>query len=126
MRKQTAISLLFIFIFTLAACKLDPNDQFIQGTWEIAKTDADNEFFEWNFNNGTFIRQQEIDRSNSMYTTGRYRVFESDGDLLTLELFDYKGDRISYENNPMTVKIEIDRENNTVRITNVLFVRVVP
>ncbi len=43
-----------------------------------------------------------------------------------LELFDYRGDRISYENNPMTVKIEIDRENNTIRITNVLFVRAVP
>jgi len=124
MRK--GILLLLLLILTLSACKLDSNEQFIQGTWEIAQADVDNEFFQWEFNNGTFTRQQEIDRGDMLYTTGRYRLVESDADVLILELFDYSGDRISYENNPMTVKIEIDRADDTARITNTLFVRVSP
>jgi hypothetical protein len=124
MRKITFIYLLLIF--TLSACTLDPNEQFMQGTWEIVQPDAHNEFFQWRFNNGTFTREQVIDRATRLYTTGRYRVTESSGEVLTLELFDFSGDRISYENNPMTIKIEIDRDNDTARITNTLFLRAVP
>ena len=120
--------LLFTFslLLTLAACRPDPNDQFIQGTWQLAETDADNRFFEWRFDNGTFIRQQEIDSVTALYTTGQYRIIESEGDALTLELFDYSGDRIAYENNPITLPIEIDRANDTARIQNTGFVRVLP
>jgi len=124
MRKRIFIFLLLIL--TITACTRDPNVQFIQGTWEIAHADADNEFYQWYFNNGTFIRQQEIERSSSLYTTGQYRMVESDGDLLALELFDFSGDRISYEDSPMTIKIEIDRASDTARITNTLFIRVSP
>jgi len=123
------IKRLFIILFlafTLSSCALDPNEQFIQGTWEIVQSDADNEFFQWVFNNGLFSREQVIDRINPLYTTGRYRVLQSNGDFLTLELFDYDGDRISYENNPMSIQIEIDRENNTIKITNILFNWVAP
>ena len=124
MRKRILILLLLIFI--LNACTLDPNVQFIQGTWEIPRADTDNRFYRWQFSKGTFIRQQEIDRGSLLYTTGQYRLVESDGDLLTLEIFDFSGERISYENSPMTIKIEIDRANDTARITNTLFIRVSP
>ena len=50
-------------------------------------------------------------------------MIESGGNELILELFDYAGDRISYENNPMTIKIEVDRANDTARIMNTTFVR---
>jgi hypothetical protein len=76
------------------------------------------------FDNGTFTRQQEIDSGTFLYTTGQYQLVESDGDLLTLELFDFSGDRISYEDSPMTIRIEIDRANDTARIANALFIRV--
>lgn len=118
--------LLITLALLLSACRPDPNDQFIQGTWQLAETDTGNRFFEWRFDNGTFIRQQEIDSVTTLYTTGQYRLLESEGDSLTLELFDYSGDRIAYENNPITLPIEIDRENDTARIQNTLFVRVVP
>ncbi|NUM48404.1 MAG: hypothetical protein HUU38_27160 [Anaerolineales bacterium] len=120
--------LLFTFslLLTLTACRPDPNDQFIQGTWQLAETDADNRFFEWRFDNGTFIRQQEIDSVTTLYTTGQYRIIESEGDALTLELFDYSGDRIAYENTPITLPIEIDRDNDTARIQNTGFVRISP
>ena len=88
--------------------------------------DADNEFYRWGFSNGMFTREQEIDRGSPLSTTGRFRLLESDGDLFILELFDFSGDRISYEDNPMTIKIEIDRANDTARITNTLFIRVSP
>jgi hypothetical protein len=120
--------LLFTFslLLTLAACTPDPNVQFIQGTWQLAETNADNRFFEWHFENGTFTRQQEIDSTTTLYTTGQYQIIESEGASLTLELFDYTGDRIAYENNPITLPIEIDRENDTARIQNTVFVRVLP
>ena len=121
MRKT--IHIILLFIFTLSACTLDPNDQFIQGTWESANPEAGVEYFQWRFSNGTFRREQEIDRANMLYTTGSYRVIESGGEVIILELFDYSGDRISYENNPMTIKIEIDRANDTATITNIVFSR---
>jgi len=125
MNKKNLI-LFILLIFSLSACNPDPNDQFIQGTWQIAHEDVENQFFQWRFSNGTFTREQEIDSSTALYTTGQYRVVESEGDLLTIELFDYSGDRISYENNPMTIRIEVDRANDSARITNVLFVRLGP
>jgi hypothetical protein len=123
--QNTLVSCLLL-IFTLSACSLDTNEQFIQGSWQIAQPGTGNEFLLWNFSNGTFTREQEIDRGSSLYTTGRYQVTENETDVLTLELFDFSGDRISYENNPMTIKIEIDRTNDTARITNTLFVRAGP
>jgi hypothetical protein len=50
-------------------------------------------------------------------------VIEPSGEVIILELIDYSGDRISYENNPMTIKIEIDRANDTATITNIVFSR---
>ena len=124
MQKRIFISLLLIF--TLAACTRDPNVQFIQGTWENAQADGDNKFIQWVFSNGAFTRQQEIDGSTFLYTTGQYQLVESDGDLLTLELFDFSGDRISYENSPMTIRIEIDRASDTARIASTAFIRASP
>ena len=120
---RNIIHIFLLFIFTLSTCTLDPNDQFIQGTWESANPEAGVEYFQWRFSNGTFRREQEIDRANTLYTTGSYRVIESGGEVIILELFDYSGERISYENNPMTLKIEIDRANDTATITNIVFVR---
>jgi hypothetical protein len=123
---KTKLFILLLLILTLTACSRDPNLSFIQGAWESAPAAADNKYLQWQFNNGTFSRQQQIDTSNLLYTTGQYRLVESDGDLLILELFDFSGDRISYENSPMTIRIEIDRANDTARITNTLFNRVSP
>lgn len=123
---QKRIFIFILLIFTLVACTRDPNVQFIQGTWENAQSDADNRFFQWVFSNGTFTRQQEIDSGRFLYTTGQYQLVESDGDVLTLELFDFSGDRISYEDSPMTIRIEIDRLNDTARIASTAFIRVSP
>jgi len=124
--KRTPLLAVILLFLALSACTPDPNVQFVQGTWQIAHAEAGNQFFQWRFSNGTFAREQQIDSSTSLYTTGQYRVVESEGDLLIIELFDYSGDRISYENNPMTIRIEIDRTNDSARITNVSFIRLGP
>ena len=113
-------------LLALTACTPDPNGEFIQGTWQIARPTSESQFFQWQFTNGTFTRELEIDSMTAFYTTGQYRIEESDGDLLILELFDFSGDRIAYENNPITIGIEMDRENDTAQIQNVLFVRALP
>ena len=123
---QNRILISLLLIFTLSACTRDPNVQFIQGTWENAQADGGNRFFQWVFDNGTFTRQQEIDSGTFLYTTGQYQLVESDGDLLTLELFDFSGDRISYEDSPMTIRIEIDRVNDTAKIASTAFIRASP
>lgn len=123
---QKRILFALCLIFTLAACARDPNVQFIQGTWENAQANGDNRFLQWVFSNGTFTRQQEIDGGTFLYTTGQYQLVESDGDVFTLELFDFSGDRISYEDSPMTIKIEIDRLNDTARIASTAFIRASP
>jgi hypothetical protein len=43
-----------------------------------------------------------------------------------LELYDIQGERFTYENTPVEVKIEIDREQDTIRLVNTLFERVKP
>ena len=123
---QNRILISLLLIFTLSACTRDPNVQFIQGTWENAQVDGGNRFFQWVFDNGTFTRQQEIDSGTFLYTTGQYQLVESDGDVLTLELFDFSGDRISYEDSPMTIRIEIDRASDTARIASTAFIRASP
>lgn len=121
---QTRLFLLLLITLTLTACMRDPNLVFIQGTW--ASVSSGERSFQWQFNNGTFTRQQAFDNNRTLYTTGQYQLVESEGDELTLELFDYSGDRISYEDSPMTIRIEIDRLNDTARIANTPFVRVSP
>jgi hypothetical protein len=115
-----------VLALALAGCSMGPEESFIQGTWDIAQPDDYNEFYRWTFHNGRFTREQEIFRGNPLYTTGSYRVEVVDGDLMTLELYDFAGDRISYENNPMTLQIRLDPSGDRVEISNTPFVRVGP
>jgi hypothetical protein len=37
--------IILLLIITLSACMLDPNHQFIQGTWEIPNPETGNAYF---------------------------------------------------------------------------------
>jgi hypothetical protein len=80
----------------------------------------------WEFNNGNFAREQEIDKGQLNYALGRYRILESDEDSLTLELFDISGDRFTYENNAIEMTILIDLTQDTIQISSDLFKRLGP
>ena len=62
--------IILLLMLALSACTLDPNVQFIQGTWQVSNPEAEGEFFQWAFNNGTFTREQELERTHTLYTTG--------------------------------------------------------
>ena len=113
-------SLIALFLVLLSACAADPNAVFIEGTWaavvqETAPGPA-RLASEWYFGRGGFIFQQEIDTDTWFYSQGRYRVVSSEGDVLMVEVYDISGDRFTYNNQPATFTIEIDREAETIRI----------
>lgn len=129
MNKLFLISL-SLLVLALSACARDPNERFIQGTWSIARGSGDTsptseiEFFEWRFRNGTFLRQHAFSRGSTLVSNGRYRILESKADLILMELFDIKGERFTYENNPIDIEIQINRDQGTIQINRVTFERV--
>ena len=131
MKKLTLLALI-LTLLPLAGCAPDPNEDFIQGTWTIIdesggeSSNIATKYFEWEFRNGMFYREQEVDPRNIIQSQGSYRVIESDGDVILLELFDIQGERFTYENTSVEVKIEIDREQDTIRLGNMLFERAMP
>ncbi len=107
--------LLFVLsCLLLSACiPLDPNDQYIQGSWEASGDlgEGHSWFLKWTFNNGTF----SVDGYPPLQQTGHYRVKSSIGSTLTIELTDQKGD---WPTDDRTITILIDHGTNTMTIDN--------
>jgi hypothetical protein len=131
LRKLTLFFLILLPIF-LFGCTSDQNEEFIQGTWSIVhevstgSSSTVNRSLTWEFSGGMFYREEEFSALDIDQSQGRYRIIESDADVILLELYDIKGERFTYNNSAVDLKIEIDREHDTLRITNRLFERVSP
>ena len=112
----------------LSGCAMDPNEQFIQGSWyyldphlQDVVGESQLEVF-WSFDRGSyeyyaccFVKDQQ---------TGRYAVIKSEGDSLYLELFNRDGDTRA---EPVEIKIVIDRKAGTIKVTGGgEFTRVMP
>ena len=131
MNKRTSLIVLLILIsagLLLSGCAMDPNEEFIQGSWyyldEHLKPivgESDLEVF-WTFDRGAyeyyaccFVKAQQ---------TGRYAVIKSEGDDLYIELFNRDGDTRS---EPFGMKIVVNREAGTIKIPGSgEFTRVMP
>jgi hypothetical protein len=100
----------------LAACAGDPNETYIQGTWYNDDPHIRQVVGEpyqetlWTFDRGAystsgccFVRSED---------SGRYEIVESEGDTLTLELFDPGNPEVDR----VQIKITIDREAGTLQI----------
>lgn len=130
--KNLSFLAISVMLLIFSACSPDPNEAFIQGTWSItnelspAGSASAIKYFEWEFRNGYFYRAQEIDPLNIIQSQGRYQILESDEDVLVLELFDIKGERFTYNNSPIDIKIEINRDQDTIQVVNILFERAAP
>ena len=115
-------SLLFVLLLitagiTLSGCTLDPNEEFIQGSWyyldphlEQVTSEAQLEVF-WTFDRGAyeyyaccFVKMQQ---------TGRYAFIKSEGDSLFIELFNPNGDTRA---EAVEIKIVVNREAGTIKI----------
>ena len=120
----------FSLLLTLPACTPNPNEEFIQGNWAFVNESGDYRpgrpplYFQWNFYNGTFYVEQEVFMGFPRISEGHYRILDSEEDKLTIELYDVQGNYYQYE--PVEVDIQLDRENNTLRISKALFEHVGP
>jgi hypothetical protein len=111
----------------LTGCRPDPNEQFIQGTWLFAN-EFENErsgsahvYQYWRFGGGSFSFYQEIAFGSPQFADGHYRILDSTADSITLELYGIQGTRPMSD--PTEMKILLDRERDTVRISRVLYAR---
>ena len=101
----------------LSGCAMDPNEEFIQGSWYYLDPHLQDIVGEsqlevyWTFDRGRyeyyaccFVKMQQ---------TGRYAVIKSEGDSLYLEFFNPDGDTRA---EPVEIKIVINREEGTLNI----------
>ena len=117
LRNLRLLIIIAIALITLAACTPDPNEVFIQGNWyyndpHIMTVDGEsfNETF-WAFENGTYETTTCCFTRFQQY--GRYDILESEGDTMTLVLFNIDG-RLNSDRVP--IKVLIDREADTIKI----------
>ncbi|MEJ2263506.1 MAG: hypothetical protein P8X95_08670 [Anaerolineales bacterium] len=115
---RCALVLMIVLVALLtASCRGDPNEMFIQGTWynndEHLKQVVGESPLEtwWTFDRGAY----ELSACCFVKTseTGRYEILKSEGDSLTLGLFNRNGD---VSGSRAQIKIVIDREAETLRI----------
>jgi hypothetical protein len=108
----------------LGGCGMDSNEKFIQGTWYFDHTEMRlaidhqpwlDEVY-WTFDNGTYDFYQCCNHLGQ--EQGRYRVIESKGNVLLIELLNSDWGEL---------RLVIDREADTLVIQNGRpFVRVLP
>lgn len=104
---------LTVCVSQFSACSLMMNEEekFIQGTWRASgEIDKGHSWFlEWTFDKGKFeqIGYPPITQE------GKYKVLKTEGNKLTLELYDQKG---TFGTEKSTLEIVIDREKNKLKI----------
>jgi hypothetical protein len=119
-RIVAALFLLLLAISVLTGCS-NEQDQFIQGRW--ARGDV-HTWAEWTFDRGTYTYYFDFDNNRTnTYETGRYSIIESGEDYLLLELYDQRGGIPSIEDR-VELRIDIDREEDTLKIQRRQFDRV--
>jgi hypothetical protein len=108
------LSLLFIALvaFPCAPARAtDSDEKFIQALWQLQGNDGHGHswMLEWTFMDGKFTLHGYPPLSQE----GRYRIIKTEGNKLTLELYDQKGN-FGTENSQ--VKIIIDKRNDKLKI----------
>lgn len=120
MDKRTGFICILVLIaagMILSGCAMDPNEEYIQGSWYYLDQHLQDVIGEsqlevfWSFDRGAyeyyaccFVRTQQ---------TGRYAVTKSEGDELYIELFNPDGDTRA---EPVGVKIVINRDEGTIKV----------
>jgi hypothetical protein len=106
-----------LLITFLSACTPDQNEAFIQGSWfynDQHIQEQIGETFEetiWTFDRSTYETYSCCFVKFQQY--GRYDIAESEGDTITLELFNING---KFKSERVTIAITIDREADTIRL----------
>lgn len=101
----------------LGACTPNQNESFIQGSWYFNDPHllqvVGESYLEtfWTFDRGTYETYSCCFVKFQQY--GRYDITESEGDTITLELFNING---KFNSERVTIGIRIDREADTIRL----------
>ena len=110
--------LLFISLaisFPVASRAEDANDDSIQGTWYLSGQVSSKGghgfswFLEWTFDHSKF----NLSGYPPLHQEGRYRILKTEGNKLTLELYDQKGN-FGTENSQ--IEIVVNKEKDTLTI----------
>lgn len=116
------LAILLLVALSLAGCKMDPNEEFIQGQWydnndhlaNIPGESAQETY--WYFDDKTFESYGCCFATQNF--SGYYRIMKSDGDTLLLELYQLKGqnsDIVFNTDDKLTIEIKIDRQADTIQ-----------
>ena len=117
MKRSSLILGLILLVSLLGACTPDQNEVFIQGSWfynsQHIQEQVGESFSEtiWIFDGGTYETYTCCFVEFQQY--GRYDILESEGDKLTLELFNING---KFNSERFSLAITIDREADTIRL----------
>jgi hypothetical protein len=122
-RRRLMILLIFVSIaLLLAGCKMDPNEEFIQGQWYDNDDHLSNLAGESRQETSWYFEDKTFEVYGCCFTTmdfsGYYRVVESEGDTLQLELYrlnGQNGNMIFKDMDVIPVEINVDREADTIQ-----------
>ena len=113
MRRLSPILVIALILFsalTLATAAKKSNEDFIQGTWRMTgQNGMYGWFLEWTFDRGKF----NLKGYPPLYQEGKYRIIKTEGDKLTLELYDQKG---NFGTDNSQIEVIINKKKNTLTI----------
>lgn len=107
----------------LAGCRMDPNEDFIQGIWSyedphlLAVVAEQHLTDQWIFDRGTF--QNNACCFSEVYISGNYHITKNEGDHLVLELYNLKGDiqgKPVSRKDTLQINVVIHSEDDTLEI----------
>lgn len=93
-----------------ASSRVKTNEDFIQGMWRLTGEDHGHAWYlEWTFHRGRF----ELKGYPPLAQHGKYRIIRTDGNKLTLELYDQKG---NFGTEDSQVEVVFDKKKDTLMI----------
>ena len=117
------LGILLLAVCILAGCKMDPNEEFIQGQWYDNNDHLANLPGESRQESFWYFEDKIFEAYGCCFTpydfSGNYLIVESEGDTLMLELYQLKGQNVSTvykSSDTITIEIEIDRQADTIQI----------
>ncbi|HEX8749078.1 MAG TPA: hypothetical protein VF717_18020 [Pyrinomonadaceae bacterium] len=105
-----ALALVLFSAASLAHSSAKTNEDFIQGMWRLTGENGGYGWvLEWTFNRGQF----NLKGYPPLAQEGKYRIIKAEGDKLTLELYDQKG---NFGTESSQLQVVLDKKKDTLMI----------
>jgi hypothetical protein len=113
MKRLFPLAMLALVLFSaanLAYSSAKTNEDFIQGMWRLTGESGGHAWFlEWTFQRGQF----DLRGYPPLAQDGKYRIIKAEGDKLTLELYDQKG---NFGTESSQLQVILDKKKDTLMI----------